>query len=339
MKEYVPRQDATVVVAIPENERTRLFDERSWRRLEGLADVRLLPSDGDLSDPNARGLLGEADVVMVGWGTRVADHDWIDAAPRLRAVVNAAGSARAFLSERAFERGILVSTQAEHNGIPVAEYTLAMILLAQKSVFASQHVFRSSRAPYPIADLRGGNYGARVGIWGASRIGRRVLGLLAGFDLEAVVSDPYLADDEAAGLGARAVPLDELFSTCDVVSLHAPLLDSTRGTVDADLLRLLPDGATLINTARGGLVDLDALTAELVSARISAVLDVTEPEVLPPDSPLWALPNVVLTPHVAGSAGNEVRRLGDGAIDELERLLTGRGLRFAIDPDAFAVTA
>lgn len=337
--DVVARRDATVVVAIPSEVRARLFDERSWRRLTKLADVRIAPADGDLSDARAQGLLREAEIVVIGWGTRVTGPDWIDAAPRLRAVLYAAGSVRPFVSHRAFERGIQVSTQAEYNGIPVAEYTLAMILLAQKSVFSAQHRFRTSREAFPISALRGGNYGARVGIWGASRIGRRLLGMLAPFDLETLVSDPYLTAADAQRLDARRVPLDELFARCGVVSLHAPLLDATRGTVDAALLRLLPDGATLINTARGGLVDLDALTAEVASGRINAVLDVTEPEVLPAASPLWDLPNVVLTPHLAGSAGNEVRRLGNGTIDELERFLAGQRLLFTIDPDHFAVMA
>lgn len=333
------RHDVAVVIALPERERQRLFDDSAWQRLTGLADVRVLPSDGDLSTAEARRFLEDAEVVIVGWGSRVADSHWIDAAPRLRALLYTAGSARPFVSRRLFERGIQVSTQAELNGIPVAEYTLAMILLAQKSVFSAQHRFRSSRAAFPITELNGGNYGARVGVWGASRIGRRVLRMLMPFDLTTVVSDPFISPDDCASLSAEEATLDELFATCRVVSLHAPLLDATRGAIGERLLSLLPDGATLINTARGGLVDHAALTAEVVSGRINAVLDVTDPDVMPTSSPLWDLPNVQLTPHVAGSAGVEVRRLGNGTIDELERLLAGEGLKFAIDPATFSVTA
>ena len=129
-----------------------------------------------------------------------------------------------------------------------------------------------------------------------------------------LVSDPYVEG---------GVELDALLAASDVVSLHAPSLPSTRHMLDARRLALLRDGATLINTARGALIDQDALVAELVSGRIDAVIDVTEPEVLPPDSPLYDLPNVVLTPHIAGALGVEVRRLGDSALDELERYARG----------------
>jgi phosphoglycerate dehydrogenase-like enzyme len=128
------------------------------------------------------------------------------------------------------------------------------------------------------------------------------------------------------------VELDELLAASDVVSLHAPSLPSTRHMLDARRLALLGDGATLINTARGALIDHDALVVELLTGRIDAVIDVTEPEVLPPDSPLYDLPNVVLTPHIAGALGVEIRRLGDSAVDEIERYAAG-------EPFAHPVTA
>ena len=138
--------------------------------------------------------------------------------------------------------------------------------------------------------------------------------LLEPFDFEILVSDPYVEG---------AVALDDLLAVSDIVSLHAPSLPSTRHMLDARRLALLRDGATLINTARGALIDQDALVAELVSGRIDAVIDVTEPEVLPADSPLYDLPNVVLTPHIAGALGDEVRRLGDSALAELARYARG----------------
>ena len=106
--------------------------------------------------------------------------------------------------------------------------------------------------------------------------------------------------------------------------MHAPLIPETVGLVDARLLGLLQDGAVLINTARGKIIDADALLASACSGRIDAVLDVTDPEPLPPDSPLLDLPNVFVTPHVAGAVGNEIARLGELAVGELERLVAGQ---------------
>jgi phosphoglycerate dehydrogenase-like enzyme len=209
-----------------------------------------------------------------------------------------------------------------------------MILLANKAADRMARAYRERRARVDLlAEFPAvGNRDKLVGIVGASRIGRRVIELLRPFELDVLVSDPYLEADAAARLGVKRRELDELLAVSDVVSLHAPALPSTRHMIDARRLALLCDGATLINTARGSLVDQDALVAELVSGRIDAVIDVTEPAVPPPDSPLYALPNVVLTPHIAGALGVEVRRLGDAAIDEIERYAAG-------EPFAHPVTA
>jgi phosphoglycerate dehydrogenase-like enzyme len=125
---------------------------------------------------------------------------------------------------------------------------------------------------------------------------------------------------------------DTLFSRSDVLSVHAPLIPETVGLVDARLLGRLRDGTVLINTARGKIIDSDALVRECLSGRIDAVLDVTDPEPLPPDSPLLDLPNVFVTPHVAGAVGNEIARLGELAVGELERLAAGQPLQHAISP-------
>jgi len=122
-----------------------------------------------------------------------------------------------------------------------------------------------------------GNYRYTIGIVGASRIGRRVIDLLRPFDLEVVVSDPYLGQSEARELGVGLADLDDLLRASHIVSLHAPSLPSTRHLIDRRRLGLMRDGATLINTARGALIDQAALTEELVAGRINAILDVTEP--------------------------------------------------------------
>ncbi|TXI04065.1 MAG: hydroxyacid dehydrogenase, partial [Rhizobium sp.] len=135
---------------------------------------------------------------------------------------------------------------------------------------------------------------------------------------------------EARQLGAELVSLPELMDECQTVSLHAPLLPATRHMINADMLARLRSGATLINTARGGLIDQAALEAELTSGRLSAFLDVTEPEALPENSPLYDLPNVVLTPHIAGAIGNERQRLGRLVVDEIERFVTGKPLQHSL---------
>jgi phosphoglycerate dehydrogenase-like enzyme len=163
--------------------------------------------------------------------------------------------------------------------------------------------------------------------------------LLAPFEVRTVVYDPYLSDEDAAGLGTRRTDLRTLMATSDLVSLHAPLLPSTRGMIGAAELAALRDGAVFVNTARGALVDQEALVRELQTKRIRAVVDVTDPEVPDPGSSLWDLDNVVLTPHVAGSRGLELRRIGERAVAEIGRLTRGEQLLFEVSRERYRTNA
>jgi phosphoglycerate dehydrogenase-like enzyme len=293
----------------------RLFTAKTLERLQRVASVD--PRSTDLRS------LEHAEIILSGWGCPPIDAAILARAPALRAIVHAAGGVKGHVTAACWERGLLVSTAAGANAEPVAEYTLARILLANKSADRMARAYRDRRAPLDLLDEfpHAGNLDKTVGIVGASRIGRRVIELLRPFDVSVLVSDPYLED---------GVELDELLAASDVVSLHAPSLPSTRHMLDTRRLALLRDGATLINTARGTLIDHDALVAELLTGRIDAVIDVTEPEVLAPDSPLYELPNVVLTPHIAGALGVEVRRLGDSAVDEIERYAAGETFAYPV---------
>ncbi|RXS87475.1 hydroxyacid dehydrogenase [Streptomyces sp. TM32] len=305
----------------------RLLDARHRTRLVALArtDPHLVAHDLADPTPAVAAALADAEVLLTCWGVPPLTGAVLAAAPRLRAVIHAAGSVRHHITDACWERGIAVSSAAGANALPVAEYTLAAILFANKRVLHSAHRYRDLRAPHDWQhELAGaGNHQRTVGVLGASRIGRRVIELLRPFDLRVLLYDPYVDATEAARLGVTSVPLDELCAGSDLVTVHAPELPATRHLLGAPELALMPDGATLINTARGSLVDPAALLPELLSGRLHAVLDVTEPELPPPDSPLWDLPNVLLTPHIAGSLGGELHRMADRALDEVARFAAG----------------
>lgn len=301
------------------------------------AALTALGKDGELLElstfdrPQDQAALAEVEVLVTGWGCPRVDATVLDRMPRLRAVTHSAGSVKWLLDPVVWERGITVTSQVDANAWPVAEYTLGVILLANKAflpaaaAYAAQPGSFSAAAAFPTI----GGYGKRIGIVGASRIGRLVIGLLARHHVEILVTDPYLTPDEATALGARLVDLDEIVSTCDVVSVHAPSLPETRHLLDARRLAMLRDGATLVNTSRGALLDTEALVVELARRRadgtgLSVVLDVTEPEPLPADSPLFTDPRVVVTPHIAGSLGTELGLLAEGVLDEVARHTDGR---------------
>lgn len=319
------------VLAMSAETKDAVFGATALRRLAEVAEVDpgLLVTGFAARDPLQAAELSHAEVLLTGWGCPPLDRDALALMPRLRAVVHAAGSVKGHVTEECWRRGLVVATAAGANALPVAEFTLAAILFANKRVLDAAHAYRTARARVNLIERFPGigNYRRAVGLVGASRIGRRVIGLLAPFDIEVLLYDPYVTPHEATELGVQGVDLDTLAMRSDIVSLHAPELPSTRHLFDAARLALMPDGATLINTARGSLVDTEALTGELLTGRLHAVLDHTDPEVLPAGSPLFELPNVLLTPHLAGSIGGELHRLADTAIDELARY--GKGLPFA----------
>ncbi|QWB22286.1 MULTISPECIES: hydroxyacid dehydrogenase [Streptomyces] len=301
-----------------------LFPPPLMERLRRTADIDPGLVVRDFADPAAAGVLASAEVLITGWGCPHLDAGVLSAVPKLDTVLHAAGSVRSLVGEALWERGVTVSSAVTGNALPVAEYTLAMILLVGKDAFDHREHFRSTHAyPGPGETAATGNLGRRVGVIGASRVGRRLLELLRPFDLTVLLHDPYVSPAEAAALGAESLSLEELLGRSDIVSLHAPDIPETHHMLDRDRLALVRDGGVLINTARGALVDHEALTGELVSGRLSAVLDVTDPEPLPAGSPLYRLPNVFLTPHIAGSLGNELERLGRIVVEELERLAAG----------------
>ncbi|MFJ7175077.1 hydroxyacid dehydrogenase [Streptomyces massasporeus] len=291
----------------------------------------------DFTDQRVLDALARTEILVTGWGCPRLDETVLAAAPRLRAVLHSAGSVKSFAGPRVRERGITVSSAAVANALPVAEYTLAMILLAGKDVLAARERMRTARTSTGWGVIPGiGNHGRRVGVIGASRIGRRVLELLRPFDLRPVLADPYVDERQAAALGVPLLPLDELLRTSDIVTVHAPETPETHHMIGRRELALMPDGAALINTARGALVDHDALVAELRAGRLTAILDVTDPEPLPADSPLYDLPGAFVTPHLAGSQGNELARLGLAVAEEAERLLAGEEPAYAVDWAALA---
>ena len=306
-----------------------LFSPRLRSRLQQLADCNLDAVVTDFAAPPPD--LASVEVLLTGWGCPRIDAAALDRLPRLELIAHAAGTVKGHVDPACWDRGVAVTTAAAANAVPVAEFTLAQVILAGKAASTASHLYTQRQAAVGPADLPlVGNYDRTVGIIGASTIGRLVLERLRALDVDVLVADPTITTDEAVGLGATLVELDELMGRSDIVSLHAPLLPSTLGMIGRRQLRLMRDRATFLNTARGRLVDHDALRAELATGRINAVLDVTEPEPLEPGDLLYRLPNVLLTPHIAGSLGTELHRMTASALDEVEHLVTGTPYRYPV---------
>ncbi|GIH19371.1 hydroxyacid dehydrogenase [Rugosimonospora africana] len=318
-----------------------LFDDNRRERFRLLADVpelMLLPTLHDVAEEQ----LAEVEVLITSWGASRLDAELLGRMPRLRAVFHAAGSVRSLVSDAFWARDIRLTSAADANSIPVAEFALAAILFAGKRALFSGKSTTSPEREWDdrLRAHRLGNLDRTIGIVGFSRVGRRTVELLRRFDgFEILVADPYADAAAVSAAGATVVSLDELLPQVDVLSLHAPELPATRHLIAAAQLAALRDGATVLNTARGSLLDHDALLRECRSGRLDAVLDVTDPEPLPDSSELLTLPNVFITPHLAGSLGREARRLTDAALSELEAFVAGGDPRHPVRPHDLVVGA
>lgn len=338
----MPNDSARPGLVIAHSPGLHVFDEADLERIADVAEILDPEPIGSWDDPRANELLARAEVILGHWGCPPLDARTLDRTPGLGLFAYAAGTVKTTVTDDVFDRGIRVTSGAAANAEPVAEFTLAMILLSNKDVLFQRDALRTPRddsvwafrQPGAIAV---GNYDKTIGVVGASLIGRRLIELLASFPhLRVVLYDPFVTADDAAAMGATKLELDELCSVSDILTIHAPDLPSTRHMIGATQLGALRTGATVINTARGGLLDHDALLVEVTSGRLSAVLDVTDPEPLPDDHALWGLPNVVLTPHIAGSQGTELRRMVDDAVDEIDRWRTGRPAHNGITKEQLA---
>lgn len=308
-------------------------------RLDRVATVVSPEVLTEYDSDRARAVLAETDVLITGWGAPQVTPAVLDLAPSLRLVAHAAGSVRSVFDPACYERGVMVTTAAQANAWPVAQWTLAMLLLAGKKVLPRSREFAARRNRDRPWQAPVGNFDITVGIIGASRIGRLVLAELPRHGYRVLLADPTLTPEQARELGAELVSLPELMATADLVSLHAPILESTKGMITRELLASMKDGATFINSARGILVDQDALRDQARTGRIDCILDVTWPEPPAPDDELWELPNVWLTPHLAGAQGRELGTLGLSAVVEVERLAAGLPYEHPVPAEAYEATA
>ena len=314
-----------------------VFDQRALARLADTCDIVSSEALGEFSSADAKAVLAEIDILVTGWGCPMVTPEVVKAAPNLKLIAHAAGTVKYTLSPAVYAAGISVTHAADANAVPVAEFTLASIIFANKRVFEMRDLYRQDttrRSSYALTNEPIGNYQRVVGLIGASRIGRKVARFLEAFDYTVLLSDPFVRPDDPITQSVELVELDTLMARSDVVSVHAPSLPTTREMIGAHQLKLMQNGATLINTARGAVIDEAALIAELQTGRIQAIIDVTDPEIPPEGSPLYTLPNVFLTPHIAGAIGTERLRLGEMVVDEIERFVSGRPMQFIVEPEA-----
>lgn len=291
-----------------------------WLKLER-AGCELIPNDlgRSLREEELRARLGGVDALITG--TDEVSERALQAADRLKVISKHGVGLDGIDLEAARARGIVVTATPGAADHSVADMALALLLAVMRRLVTACTQTREGRWPKLIG---GELQGKRLGIVGLGRIGRQVARRAMGFGMEVQAYDPLPDPDWAQRHGVRYVSLEELLRTSDVVSLHAPLTAETRRLLDAERLALLRPGAVLINTARGELVDEEALLACLREGRISgAGLDVFAVEPLPAGHPLLGMEQVVVSPHMASYTREALARMGEMAAENVLRVLRG----------------
>ncbi len=310
---------------------SRIYGPDERRDVAALLDIdaSALSPEEIRHDPD---MLHDAEIIMSGWGGPRMDAEFLSHAPNLKAVFYGAGTIKDIVTDAFWERDLIITSSWAANAVPVAEFTVASIVYALKGVWACVKGVRRERK-FRIAERAAvqGVFGATIGIISLGMIGRLVCERLREFDVRMLAYDPFCTEAEAQSLGVTLVDLDEIFRTADVVSVHAPWLKETQGMITGRHIGAMKKNASFINTARGAVVRERELIEALVRRTdIHALLDVTYPEPPAPDSPLYEMPNVTLTPHIAGSLGAECRRMGRYAVEELEKYCSDKPLQWRI---------
>jgi phosphoglycerate dehydrogenase-like enzyme len=279
---------------------------------------------------NLQGLkdeLKDVEVIVATWDmTPFTGQELDEFFPSLKLVLYAAGSVRYF-AQPFLQRGVKVLSAWGAMAVPVAEYTLAAILHANKGFYLAMSRYRSEgygAGKHIATQLCPGTYDTPVGVLGAGMIGSLVIEMLKRHRVTVKVYDPFMSDEKAERLGVKPTSLEDVFSSCQTISNHIANNPQTEGMLNYALFSLMGDHAAFINTGRGAqVVEDDLIRALNEKPNRCALLDVTWPEPCPNDHPFWSMPNVFLTPHIAGYAAEEVHCLSDCMIEELDRYLNG----------------
>lgn len=306
----------------------RYFPRHVLDRLEKLGEVEYWPHARTMTRDELAEALKDTDILLTHWGTPQVDAELLEKAPKLKLLAHAAGTVAHIASEAFYEKGIPVLSANAIMAKYVAEGVIGYLLAAMRLI--PQHdVLARENNWVRLAPQQKNLLGAKIGLVGCGAAARELLDLLRPFGCDVAVYDPYLPEN---GLDrwefARFATLEEVMSQ-PVVSIHAAQTPETYHMINAERLAMMPDGAILVNTARGSLVDTAALIPEVQSGRIFAVLDVLEqegPGCVPEE--LIACPdNTILQPHLAAAVSWPMTA---GIVDDIERFLKGEELQLTV---------
>lgn len=335
------KETAAFINVSAQNELSRVYDDAVYNKLCQTLDLtREVILAENFEEHRER--LSKVSYLFATWGMPALTEKQIgEYLPNLKAVFYAAGTVQGF-ARPFLNRDVKVFSAWAANAVPVAEFTVAQIVLSGKGYFQGMRRMETGgrEAFSAFSHSLPCNYRVKIGILGAGMIGSRVLQMLQGYDFETLAYDPFASEEKLAALGARRASLEEIFSECQVISNHIANLPSTQKILRYEHFSKMKKNAVFINTGRGAQVVEDDLARALREGPDrTALLDVTWPEPPEADSPLLTLPNCILSPHIAGSMNNEVARMGAYMAEEYEALSAGRPCRYQVTLDILETMA
>lgn len=292
-------------------------------------DIRLHPRSGHRSPAELAEILGDAVAVIAS--TDPFDASVFAACPNLKVIARTGVGVDSIDIEAATAAGVVVATTPGANEDAVADHALAMILALQRRLAENDAAIRDGRWDRAGSLTPSDLYGATVGLIGSGAIGRAVIRRLRGFGATICVYDPFV---DRAPEGTDLVDLSTLLNRSDVITVHAPLTDETRGLLGAEEFAAMKPGAYVVNVSRGGVIDEDALAASIASGHLGgAGLDTFEREPIG-ESPLRDLPTVIMSPHIAGLSHRSIEAMTEAATQAVLDVVAGRPPAHPVNPEA-----
>ncbi|MCL2527087.1 MAG: hydroxyacid dehydrogenase [Defluviitaleaceae bacterium] len=315
-----------ILVMMPQGPtRESFIPEWVVQKLAAIGTVQYNQGTEHYTKPELYEAIKDKDVCITGWGTARIDPEFLDAAPKLRMIAHTGGTVAPYVDEEVYRCGIKVASGNAIYARSVAEGVLAYILCSLRQLPRYNNMLHTGGWS-GTSDINAGLFNKRVGIVGFGAIARNVLDFLRPFNVEILVNSGHLTQEDAAALGVKKASLEEVFSGCDIISIHSAQRKENDKMVNDTLLSMIKPGGLFINTARGSIVDEEALIKHLKAGRFNAVLDVFSQEPLPVDSPLRGLDNAILIPHMAGPTIDLRPYVTSTLADDIVRFAAGEAL-------------
>ncbi|AZS13861.1 hydroxyacid dehydrogenase [Paenibacillus lutimineralis] len=319
-----------ILVTMPKGEIfDTFFNEELESKLEEIGEVIWNDSIAQYTKSQLCEKIKDIDICVTGWGTEAFDEEVLNHANKLRLIAHTGGSVRPYVTDAAYDRGIRVVSGNEVFAQSVAESVIAYALASLRDI--PRYSAELKQGIWPWNFYNQGLLDKTVGIVGYGMIAKMVVEMLKPFHVKIKVFSRHISQEELEKHNMEKAELSEIFSTCDIVSLHSGMTKENHHMITEDLLNMMPKGALLINTARGAIIDEEALCRVLSKGEIRAVLDVYEVEPLPAGHKLMEMNNAILMPHMGGPTIDRRMIVTRTVIGDIKLFLQNKPMTCEID--------